>query len=174
MTYDDMFDYIIEHNDVTQFNNADDLIQKAKMDWMEQGLEFPGGNAEDAIRERFMEYQQSLPYSDPEAYQRLQEKMAQDQLVADMLGNGQIARGYSEDIIADMNRPEVMGIDLSNVVPQKPEPTTAQQAMSGGAVGMFSGFRTGAKSIGERLQFGLKKTRDTFGSLGRLFGRRKR
>lgn len=170
MTYNDLFDWIGEHYNLTEFSNVDDLISKVKTDWIIQGLEFPGGGAEDSIRSDFADYQQSLPYTNPEAYKILQQKQAQDQLVADMLGNGQIARGYSDDMIESMNKPEVLGIDTSTIVPQKPEPTTAQQAMSGNNKGMIDNYQLEA-----RLRQDIGETKSFFGRLARgLRGKRYR
>lgn len=115
MTYADLFEYISEHFDLTEFSNADQVIQVAKRHWQQQGLEFPGGDAEDSIRGDFEQFQQSLPYTNPEVWQRIQEKRVNDQLVADMLGSGKVMESLSDQVVQEMKSPrsEIMGIDMT-------------------------------------------------------------
>lgn len=154
MTYDDLFEWIEGNYDLNEFHSAEQLINKVKTDWMVQGLEFPGGSAEDSITSSFEEYQQSLPYTNPEAYKMLESNMRKQQLVAEMLGNGEIARGYSQDMLEsyENKKSEIMGIDFEGTVPEKPEPTKPQDFLQGG----FGFVYGGAKSVIEKAksQFG--------------------
>jgi hypothetical protein len=121
LTYSDLFEWIQYHYDLTNFFSVDDLISKVKTDWIIQGLEFPGGDAEDSMRQQFQEYQQSLPYTDPDAYSKLQKNMAQKQLVADMLGSGKIMESLSDEIVESYQKAEIMGVDMTEFRTDKEE-----------------------------------------------------
>ena len=90
--------------------SADDLIADVKMEFISRGKQFPGGNAEYEIRKRF-EFR--IPYEEMERRRR------EDQQIADMIGSGNIYRSISDEIIDDLNRPEIMGIDVSEFSTQR-------------------------------------------------------
>ena len=167
MTYDDLFEWISYNYNLNEFRDVDQLLEKVKTDWIVQGLEFPGGNAEDSIRSDFADYQQSLPYTDPEAYARLQRNQQNQQLVADMLGNGEISRGYSDEIVSqyDNKKSEIMGIDFTNIVPNSQQ----YEQPAGPEVPFF--LRGGFGYVYGGVKGTVEKARS---QLGKIFGRKKR
>jgi len=121
LTYSDLFEWIEYHYRIDEFRNIDQLLDKVKLDWMVQGLEFPGGDAENYIRQEYDQFQQSLPYTNPEAYALLEQNIAKQQLVADMLGNGQIMESLSDEMVQQLESPraEILGIDMTEYATTK-------------------------------------------------------
>jgi len=150
LTYSDLFEWIEEHYNLTDFFSADDLISKVKTDWIIQGLEFPGGDAEDSMRQQFQEFQQSLPYTDPDAYSTLQKNMAQKQLVADMLGSGKIMESLSDEIVESYEKAEIMGVDMT-------EFRTDREDVKAPSISTFPPYEPPRQSVFSRIASGFKR-----------------
>ena len=104
-----MWEWAASTRDLNSYFTADDLLQDLRSEFMQRGKEFPKG-AEDHIRKQF-------DFRVP--YEEMQRQKQEDQLVADMLGSGQVMQSITDQVIEDLNRPEIMGIDISEYSTQK-------------------------------------------------------
>lgn len=100
--------------------------------------------AEDLVKERF-EYRRE--------YQEMEKKQAEQQEIADMLGSGTVPTSLSDEILEDLNKPEIAGIDFSDFIKTREEPIPAE-------IRKF--YETRRQSFFGRIASGFK----------RIFGRR--
>ena len=107
-----MADWVADNYDMTAFRSFDELIDKVKTDFKIDGIQWQD-QFEPYIREEYSQVFTLQQLETDPAYRRQQRELADKQLAAELLGNGEVYRGYSDDIVAEFNKPEILGIDFS-------------------------------------------------------------
>ena len=132
-----------------KYFSAEDRLADIELRMREDGRAMP-----EVLRQSLLEDFQS--YYEP-AIRAAQERQADLQQAADMLGSGKIPRGMSEDIIEGMEKKEVMGVDLENIIPPKPQPTTIRDILQGGFGFVYGGISSTISKAKEQFGRWFKK-----------------
>lgn len=109
MTYSQIWEWIYANYDLNNYLTDGELIYDVKNDFIKSKSYFPV-EAEDLIRERFQymrEYREM---------QRIQDERKQ---IAEVIGGGQVYQSLSDEILDDMSKPEIMGVDISEYATTK-------------------------------------------------------
>src|SRR6478736_4167322 len=104
----ELFEAWIQKNfDLDRYGNVYDLIND-----LEQRVNSDGNEMNEKVKQLLLEKFSS--YYDPRI-RMMQERLADQQRAADMLGNGKILESLSDEILEDMRNPraEIMGIDMT-------------------------------------------------------------
>lgn len=105
MTLERMIEWIEKNYPIDRYDNVYDLIRD-----VEQRINSDGNDMNPQVKQLLLdEFAQQF---DPR-YRELLQRRADQQLAADMLGGGQIPKSLADEIIEDLKRPEIMGIDMS-------------------------------------------------------------
>lgn len=89
--------------------SAEELLYDVEKMFVKTNSYFPP-EARDIIRER-MQYQQ--------VYREMQKREAEQQQISEFIGSGNIPQSISDQIVDDLNKPEIMGIDFSQYATTK-------------------------------------------------------
>lgn len=105
MTYKQIFEWVTEHFEMNNYFSAEELLYDIKNEFNRTHSYFPI-EAEDLVREQF-QYKAD--------YAMVQQRLAEQQQAADLLGNGKIMESLSDEILQDLRNPraEIMGIDMT-------------------------------------------------------------
>lgn len=111
MTYKQIWEWIYNNFDINNYFSAEELLYDVRNEFNRTHAYLPI-EAEDLVRERF-QYRRE--------YAEMQ-RVEDDQLkAAQLLGNGTIPKSISDQIVEDLNRPEIMGIDVSEYATTREE-----------------------------------------------------
>jgi len=135
----ELFEAWIQKNfDLDRYGNVYDLIND-----LEQRVNSDGNEMNEKVKQLLLEKFSS--YYDPRI-RMMQERLADQQRAADMLGNGKILESLSDEILEDMRNPraEIMGIDMTeyatteeSVIPPEIVRFAQRQTFFGRIVGTF-------------------------------------
>ena len=125
MTLERFSSWVEQNYPPDRYDNVYDLIND-----VEQRVNADGNEMNEKIKQLLLDNFAS--YYDPRI-RMAEQRLAEQQQVADMLGNGQIARGYSDDMVESFNsqRSEIMDIDFS-------EFSTTQEQVTPPEIRVFS------------------------------------
>jgi len=147
------------------YDSLGDLMNAVKKDFEDNGHYFPM-QAEAGIVDSWVRQRGDISVSQ----YMYQTKIDEDRRVAEEMLGGTLNHGLNDEMVDSLNNPVILGIDTSTIVPERPEPTTAQEAMSGNNKGMIDNYQLEA-----RLRQDIGETKSFFGRLARgLRGKRYR
>lgn len=109
MGYKEIWEWVYEHYDINQYFTPEELIYDVQREFNRTNSYFPP-QAADLIKERF-QYRRE--------YAEMQRRQDEQQKISDLIGSGVIAESLQDQMIADLNRPEIMGIDVSEFSTQR-------------------------------------------------------
>lgn len=118
MTLERFKEWVEKEYPIDRYSNVYDLIND-----VEQRVNSDGNEMNPQVRQLLLE--QFLPQFDAQAREIL-ERQKDKEKVSDLVG-GALLRGTTDEMIADLQKSEVMGIDTSQMIPPKPEPETRSQ-----------------------------------------------
>ena len=105
MTYSQIAEWVRENFDLNNYFSVEELLYDVKNEFNRTRAYFPI-EAEDLLREQF-QYRRE--------FAEIQERLAEQQKAADLLGNGRIMESLSDEILQDFRNPnaEILGIDMT-------------------------------------------------------------
>ena len=103
MSYAQIWEYVYANFDINAYLTPEQLIYDVEQMFNQSKSYFPV-EAKDLIRERF---QYRREYAE---MQRIQDERKQ---IAEVIGGGQVYQSLSDEILDEMNKPEIMGVDIS-------------------------------------------------------------
>lgn len=112
MTYKAIWEWAVANYDMQAYFSAESLIYDIKNQFAKDGRFFPDG-AEEVIKYNF----QFRP-----AYVEMQKREDEAKKISEFIGSGELPVSISDEIVEDLRRPEIMDVDISDLVGQRPEP----------------------------------------------------
>ena len=102
MTYSAIWEWIYENFDVNNYLTPEELIYDVEQQFNADGRYFPP-ESRDLIHERF-QYRR--------VYAEMQRRQDEQKEIAQFIGGGQVYESLSDEILDDLKKPEIMGIDV--------------------------------------------------------------
>lgn len=109
MTYEQIWSWVYDNFSIQGYFSAQDLINDVRQEFEKTNAYFPP-EAEELIRTKF---------SYRSEYAQMQAKQDEQKQIAEFIGNGRIPESLSDEIMDDLNKPEIMGIDISEYATTK-------------------------------------------------------
>ena len=144
MTYAQIFEWVTEHFDMNNYFSVEDLLYDVKNEFNRTRAYFPI-EAEDLLREQFQYREQ---------YAQLKEREEEIRDVQEILtGSREIPVPFQDQVIEELNRPEIMGIDMTQFRTDKEyvTPPIVQRFARVSGVGTLGRLVSRARSFFGRL-----------------------
>lgn len=109
MTYSQIWEWIYKNYNINDYITPEQLLYDVKNDFVKTNSYFPV-EAEDLVKERF---QYRREYAE---MQRIQDERKH---IAEVIGGGTVYESLSDEILDEMNKPEIMGVDISEYATTK-------------------------------------------------------
>jgi hypothetical protein len=101
--YDKIWEWIYANYDVNNYFTPEELLFDVENQFNRDGRYFPP-EARDLVKERF-QYRRE--------YAEMQARQDEQKQIAEMIGSGKVIESLSDEILDDLRRPEIMGVDIS-------------------------------------------------------------
>ncbi len=142
ITYQEIFEWIYENYNLNDYLSAEELLYEVKNDFNRTQSYFPI-EAEDLVKERF-QYRRE--------YAELQSREDEKKQIAEMIGGGQVMEGMTDEIVDDLRKPEILGVDVSEYATTREEviPPEIEKFYSSDKGTFFGRIASGFKRIFRR------------------------
>lgn len=101
--YSQIWEWIYKNFDINNYFSAEELLYDVKNEFNRTQSYFPV-QAEDLVKERF-QYRRE--------YAEMQRREDERKQIAEVIGGGKVYESLSDEILDDIRKPEIMGIDMS-------------------------------------------------------------
>lgn len=135
--YKAIWEWIYANYDVQNYLSAEDLLYDVESQFNRDGRYFPP-EASDLVKERF-QYRQ--------AYIEMQKKEDEAKQISEFIGSGELPISISDQIVEDLRRPEIMDVDISDLVGQRPEPVPQDIVNFANRQNFFTRIASGFKRL---------------------------
>lgn len=108
-SYAQIWEWIYENYDLDGYFSSEELLYDVENEFNRTKAYFPI-EARDIVRERFQYRAQ---------YAAMQATEDENQKIADFIGSGNVPQSLSDQMLEDIRRPEILGIDMSEFVTTK-------------------------------------------------------